>query len=150
MRRDESGIGGFVEDLPVLAFVLVGALALVSTSVWVAQERADARACLRADASAEGLLDAVLLRLSDGAECGISVPELRGLNASVVDGLAPEGFDWMISILILHPWVESIEVGDERCASGPTPFGYANRLINAKYGAGGCALVEVRCVVSPA
>lgn len=150
MRRDESGVGGFVEDLPVLVFVLVGVLALVSTSVWVAQERTDAQTALRSEALAEGLLDAVLLRFSDGVDCSISVHELRSLNASMVDSLAPRGFDWMISILILHPWVESIEVGDEGCAFGSTPSGYANRMINAEYGAGGCALVEVRCVVSPA
>jgi hypothetical protein len=147
MRADDSGVGGFVEDLPVLLFVLMGTLTVISTSVWVTGERREMRLEAEADNVAGELLEALLLQLSEGHADGISVSELRGLDASAVDGLRHDDFLWQLSIYIIHPWVESICLRSDDSVAGSGDHGYANRIINASYGADGCALVEVRCAV---
>lgn len=136
-----------MEDLPVLLFVLMGTLTVISTCVWVADERAEMRAYADADEAAEKLVDALLLQLAKGEEGGVSVFELRSLQASAIDQLRHDDFGWQVSILIIHPWAESICLSGENHTVRTGGHGYANRIINASYGADGSALVEVKCVV---
>lgn len=137
-----------MEDLPVLVFVLLGTMAVISTSVWVIEERAEIRAVADADVAADRLLDTLLLEMSRGEARSISMTSLRGINASKIFELCPDVRNWQVSILVIHPWVEVFELNDYDSARGLMEgTGYANRIINATYGVNGSALVEVRCVV---
>lgn len=148
MRADVTGVGGFFEDLPVLFFVLLGTIAVISTSVFVAEERANVRALAEADATAETLLDALLAKLSRGDGRTISIESLRAINASQVGGLCPLGYYWQLSVIVIHPWAESINLhGEGRPKMEFGGPGYAEEVINALYGVDGGALVEVKCVV---
>ena len=148
MKADVRGVGGFLEDLPVLVFVLIGTMAVISTSVLVAEKRAEIRSLALADREAEKLLDELLALFSCGSDRSISIERLRAANASQVGGLCPLDYRWQVSVIVIHPWTETINVQCEACAQiGLGERGYANRVVNALYGTGGSAFVEVSCVV---
>ena len=148
MRVDERGIGGFVEDLPVLVFVLAGAVAVVSTASWTIEARVDAREQTAADALAADIIDALLFDLSEGGVRGVYISELRALNATTIQTYVADEVDWALSILIIHPWTESVEVRSDDCVMNSADVvGYANRMMTAQYDAEAYAFVEVRCVV---
>ncbi|UCE91842.1 MAG: hypothetical protein JSV90_01440 [Methanobacteriota archaeon] len=147
MRRDIAGVGGFVEDLPVLLFILMGTVSVITTSVWVAEGREKAKALADADEAAKRLVDAVLLRLSGGEANGVSIAGLRSLNASQVNELCPSILSWQLSISIFHPRPEAVEHGCDGPGVGASGSGYHNRFVNASYDRDASALVEVRCVV---
>ena len=151
MRIDERGIGGFVEDLPVLVFVLAGAVAVISTTSWVIEVRADAREQTAADALAADLIDALLFDLSEGGVRSVLISELRALNATTIQKYVADELDWALAILVMHPWTESVEVTSDGCVMDTANVvGYANRMMTAQYDAGAYAFVEVRCVVASA
>lgn len=132
----------------MLVFILLGTMAVISTSVWVIEEREEMRAVADADLAADNLLDALLLQLNIGDVLGVSMASLREVNASKISEMCPGVSHWQISVLVIHPWVEAFELQDGDSALGLTgDAGYANRIINATYGMDGSALVEVRCVV---
>jgi len=86
MRRDDSGVGGFVEDLPVLFFVLGGVMMLVATSAWASQQLVDSDTQRQLDAIAWSVLERLLEAMRDGAQDVLSASKMNqsGLTSAVL------------------------------------------------------------------
>jgi hypothetical protein len=147
MRDDRRGIGGFIEDIPVLLFVLAGVTTLIGASVWAAGFRSEIVKADELDGVAEESLGRVLCALSDGANGYISVDRMGDLNLSWMRLRVSDGVGWLVSVKVIHPWVEQLVLaeGDGSCRASCSGCGRA--LLNAPYGTDGSAIVEVTALV---
>lgn len=148
MRDDISGVGGFFEDLPVLALVLTGVAVLVASAVHLSDVVAGERVQRLLDSEAERLLNGVL------SEAGACTPDLFPLASALespnmsrcANGL-PSGLEYSIGVLRLHPdpnWVFTVQSAPD---STPAATGYASSVINAVLDDGKIAIYEVRVLV---
>jgi hypothetical protein len=147
MRCDDNGVGGFVEDLPVLVLILAGVCVLLCAGSWSAEIRARSLADEDLGRLAERAVDEVVWALSDGAGGCVDVDSVAKANLSRVKSLVPDGIAWLLTVEVVHPWSEPlllVESGDERNASNTRSD---IRLLNAPYGSGGCAVLKVVVVV---
>lgn len=147
MRSDIRAIGGFFEDLPVLAFVLTGSFLVMWTNVWVVEQQ-DANDVTRSlEEAAEELADAVLKTLSGGGYTEISLESVRFMDPSSF--VPHDGYStpWAVSIVIIHPF--QMPVSAWRCqeSSPEADAGWHSRLFNVRYGASSIAVAEVVAVV---
>ncbi len=144
MKADESAVGGFFEDLPVLAFVLAGVALLMSTGVYVSQRLDEARSEEEADALAESLLLEVLGKLRNQESSGVmpTVASVVGADLAVslnrVTGCT-------VSVVMRHPNVEWLRV-ESFGVFEQSRTGYASALMNAIDDDGIVVILEVRVV----
>jgi len=145
MMRDDAGVAGFFEDLPVMMFVLAGVVCVVVSSTWVCQQIESARAQTELEEAAERIVQRFLADARSASGI-ISVSSLRCLEPS---GLPEESevVEFALSVAQLYPEAEwlfshstsSGEIGGSR--------GSASRLFNALSDSGTVVIVEVRVVV---
>jgi hypothetical protein len=143
--RDDSGIGGFFEDLPVLAFVLGGVILLISSSVWSAQVGSAVEARETLEAVADELVQCVLLTPFDGT---LSLDRLTSvcLSAARESPARCEGF--VLNASVVYPYslvVATVDVGEafEHCDD----IAYAAGVVNAVDEFRLTVIVEVRVLV---
>ena len=146
MRRDERGVGGFIEDVPVLVFVLAGVLTLVGTGAWAAEQKAGAARDDALRSLASDTMDRVLWALSDGVDETMVVGVLAGWNASWAFTEVPEGIGWLLSVDMLHPNPGQLILLCSDAVGTPADTASDSRLVNAECD-GMCALVRVTVVV---
>lgn len=145
MKGDEDGVGGFFEDIPVLAFVLAGVLSVAGTASWAAGELAMAETSEELERSASQLLTAVMARLRDLGQ----VPQIESVRA--VDLSQPllerdPRFSCMASVWCLHPVNEPLIVVGEP-GEEPETVGSGRGLMNVLCEAGVVGVMEVRVFV---
>lgn len=144
MKGDDDAVGGFFEDLPVLAFVLAGVALLLSTGIWVSERLDEAGTEMELDALAKDLMTCVLAQVRNP-----EAPELLPMLASVLGmnvSAGPSELDgYIVSVILRHPAVEWLKVmgaGSET----PDRTGYASALLNALDERGLVVVLEVRVV----
>lgn len=147
MLRDEDAVGGFFEDLPVLALVLLGVFLLISTSVLVSKELSERRELDRLESVAEDIANAIRGHLTsgDGATGKMpTVPAMRQVNLPSLADPVASCVGYCASVVLLHPrteWLSSATTGDTPdarrvvCAGG---------FLNALLEDGSVAIVEVK------
>jgi hypothetical protein len=147
MRGDDFGVGGFLEDMPVLVLVLAGVVTLAGTGVWAEELKADARAEAELRSLANNLLDRVQWALSDGSGSCISVNRIAMVNLSGAATTMPPRTSWLSSVEIVHPWCELVllvKSGDEGSA---TRAASASRLLDAPCDPDWRVLLKVTVIV---
>ncbi|MCJ2533044.1 MAG: hypothetical protein LN411_03885 [Candidatus Thermoplasmatota archaeon] len=140
-------MGGFLEDIPVLVFVLAGVVTLIGASVWAASMRSDLVREAELESLADDLVDQALWRFSDSEGGCVSVDRLAQLDFSELSSRVPDGTGWLVSVNVIHPWEEQLVLaqgGDEHHVAN---VGFGCKLINASYGTDGGAVVKVTAVV---
>ena len=148
MRNDEA-VGGFFEDLPVLAFILTGFLLIASTNVAVTDQRNELERSERLELAARRLAGFVLAAISEGCGEDNQLGSVSSLNLSALlpASVLPQGSGWAISIALIHPWHESL-VKSSNGSPGPlAEAGWHCLLFNVRYGQYGVGVAEVVVVV---
>ncbi len=145
MIQCDDAVGGFFEDLPVLAFVLLGVFALVSAGVVASDRMSEHRRADWLESVADDILKGVLMRLTSADAVGytLTVAGMREMSLeALADGAAGDA-SYCVGIVVLHPrieWLCSATKGDLRTA---THAGYAESLFNATSDDGSTAIVKV-------
>ncbi len=147
MRNDRRGVGGFLEDIPVLVFVLAGVVALIGASVWTAGVRSDLAREVELESLADELVDLALWNLSDGLGGFVSVDRMERLDLSQLSGRVPGGTGWLISVDVIHPWAKQLVLAQWGGLDDVVYVGCGWKLVNAPYGTDGSAVVKVTAVV---
>lgn len=149
MIRGEDAVGGFFEDLPVLALVLMGTLTLLSSSVVSSQELSADRDADRLDALADGVVKGIVSRLTgdEAVEVMPTVSALRHVNLSAFLGGSGADVDCCAGIMLVHPraeWLCSFGTGDPH---GAVRTGFREAVMNALCDDGSVAVAVVRAIV---
>jgi hypothetical protein len=145
MRGDTDGVGGFFEDLPVLAFVLAGVVSVAGTACWAAEIISEFDASERLEAGADLLVAEVMMELT---RSGPTPPteSIRRADLSVPFGHMAEGTAGAVSIWCVHPSTEPLLVA--WTAEGePCDACSARAFMNALLEDGAVCVVEVRALV---
>jgi hypothetical protein len=145
MLRGEDAVGGFFEDLPVLALVLLGVFLLVSTSGLASRELSGRRELERLESVAEDIAKAILGHLSSGDGTGHmpTVQAMRQLNLRALADPVASCAGYCASVVLMHPsteWLSSATTGDILAAQHVV---YAGGFLNAALEDGSVAIVEV-------
>jgi len=146
MLRGEDAVGGFFEDLPVLALVLLGVFLLVSTSTLVYQESSGRREYDRLESVTQDIAKAIIGHLSRGDESShlSTVSAMREINLEALADSVADCAGYCASVVLLHPrteWLSSAATGDLHDAR---QVAYAAGFLNAILDDGSVAVVEVR------
>ena len=146
MRGDERGVGGFIEDIPVLVFVLAGVLTLIGTGAWATAYQADDAREDTLRRLATDAIDRVLWMVSGGIDGDLDVEAIGSRNVSDAFAGVPEGNGWLLSIDMLHPRAEQLLLISSTLAGNPADSASESRLLNA-VSDGMSAMVRVTVVV---
>lgn len=145
MTGDDAAVGGFFEDLPVLAFVLAGVLSVSGTAVWANDVMSDSSEQEAIDRLASLLVSEVTRELS-GVDGLPTVKGVQCANLSETIGLVAEGASYLVSVWCLHPEMECL-LRFERYDGEPRVVGAAHSLLNAIREEGIVEILEVRGLV---
>ncbi|GEM_PF-2173050 len=145
MRGNQDAVGGFFEDLPVLAFVLAGVMSVAGTACWTSGQLSETDDSDALGQSAARLVADVVVDLrGDGALP--SVEAVRSANLSLRLAGLPEGLACLISVWCIHPDLESLLVVGE--ADSDLEVARSERaLMNASCEGGVVGILEVRVLV---
>lgn len=150
MIRSDDAVGGFFEDLPVLAFVLLGTFVLVSTSVFTSSEMSEARELQRLEVLAGDIIKTMIMHMTgaDRLVYTVTVAALRDMSlASLVDRFADDLQGYCVSVVALYPcneWLTSAARGD---SSSAVSTGFARTFLNATFDDGLIGVIEVTALV---
>jgi len=145
MRSDETAVGGFVEDLPVMVFVLAGVCMLVGSAV-------DAADKVRAGPGDELELVAerLVVEVVDAA-CVVDLPTVAGLRSLNISdcarAIAESCVGSYVSLRSLYPASDVLLAWGSFPVERPEETGSFSRLVNAVDDKGLVIVVEVRAVV---
>lgn len=149
MRSDESGVAGFFEDLPVLAFVLCGVMLLVSSGIWTSVHLAEQREDEQLKRLAERAIDAIVGTIAP-AEMGFGLPTLQAIERSNlsehVQGLL-RAVHYLVNVSTrgaTSGW--SILLSDGRLGE-VSHTASASALLNVRDDTGLIVILEVRLIV---
>jgi len=143
--RDESGIGGFFEDLPVLVFVLGGVSLLIFSSVWSAGVMSSNEASDTLEKVADGIVQMFVLTPCEGIP---SVDEVASACASYSGAGLESCGGVFVNVSVVHPYTMAVGVvvsGDTAHCTGP--MGYAVGVMNAVDSSRLIVILEVRALV---
>jgi len=145
MRGDQEAVGGFFEDLPVLAFVLAGVMSVAGTACWTSGQLSGTDDSDALGLSATRLAADVVMGLG-GSGVLPSIEAVRSANLSVQLASLPEGLACLVSVWCIHPDVELLlVVGDDD--SDPEVASSERVLVNASCDGGFVGILEVRVLV---
>ncbi len=145
MRSDQDAVGGFFEDLPVLAFVLAGVMSVAGTACWTNGQLSETD-----DSDALGLAaarlaaDVVMELRGDGALP--SIETVRSANLSLQLAGLTEGLACLVSVWCIHPALEPLLVVGVT-DSDPEVASSGRVLMNASCVGGIVSVLEVRVLV---
>ena len=147
MRRDDVGVAGFFEDLPVLVFILAGTLTIlisfVSVSGAIQSEEREENLGILANRSLD-LIVAELLLDSPAAcvnICSVCETELRNMIEEFLGGPC-----FAISVVMVHPelkWLSNTPVPEQLPAHACS----SSRLLNGFTDDGRIGVLLVRVLV---
>lgn len=145
MRFDNVAVGGFFEDLPVLAFVLAGVLSVSGTAVWTSGELAEAGQITSLERHATNLVSAAVSVLR-GLGTAPDLETVACVNLSgLLDGLT-EDLGCIIAVWCVHPFRELVlSCGD--IGTSPASVGSDSSYMNVLCGGGVVGVLEVRALV---
>jgi hypothetical protein len=145
MRSDTDAIGGFFEDLPVLAFVLAGVLSVSGTATWVGWSMEDAARERSLEDVASSLVSAVVLSLRVNSDVP-TVEHIAGSNLSAPIERLGTDMGYVITVWCVHPYRELL-LSAEHGWSGPSTSGFHREFMNVACPGGLVGVVEVRALV---
>ena len=150
MRADDRGVAGFFEDLPVLAFLLAGVFALVSSSAMVSETRLRERAETDLEQRTNDFADLLVVMLKDSyPDHGIpDIGSISAVNVSEAASVALGDVQYMVAFVLVHPSIEWLRTESSEDGAAPDKACSASRLLNLLLPDGGTGILEVRCVVS--
>ncbi|MGD9962435.1 MAG: hypothetical protein AB7S97_00825 [Thermoplasmata archaeon] len=138
-------VGGFFEDLPVLAFVLAGVLSVAGTASWASGMLSEDEWCEELERSASQLVAAVVAELR-GVDILPTVEAVRQADVSSLMRALPEGTHGLVSVWSVHPVTERLlMVGS--CEGEPLLARSESMLMNAVFDGGAVGILEVRVLV---
>ena len=148
MKSDELGVGGFFEDLPVLAFVLGGTAILLMSATWSCEHIASQHACNELRNRAVSFVERICaeLRGSRGNEFVPSLSAIVQLNYSRLAEEELDGREYALAILQLHPSVQWI-LGHPGSEVPCSEIAAASAMLNVLNEEGTTVIVEVRAIV---
>lgn len=148
MRRDESGVAGFFEDLPVLMFVLAGTLTILISAINASSAKMLEERNRAIEAIAERSADIVVSELTSehpGVPVTVHSVCCTGLDSTLRDFLGTRGF--CLSMVLVHPEFRWLSPPPEQSHDIPEIAHAASRLINALVDDGRLGVLAVRVVV---
>lgn len=145
MRFDDRAVGGFFEDLPVLAFVLAGVLSVSGTAAWTSSELVEAGQLDALERKASSLVSAIVSDLQD-SEVMLTLEMIAAANLSSASDVLAEGISCYVTIWCVHPFRELLlsygDVGDD-----PALVGSDSSFMNMLCDGGVVGVSEVRAIV---
>ena len=149
MKADCDGVAGFLEDLPVLMFVLTGVFILVTAGVWTSDTLDAQRMRDRLEALAEDLVNEIVLETEarPGRESLSTVSALSRLNLSHLAGGVLSAHRCSIAIIERYPEVRWLVHWSDETPGPPIQAIGAARLLNAFDEHLMVVVVEVRAIV---
>lgn len=145
MRGDTEAVGGFFEDLPVLAFVLAGVLSVAGTASWTSVMLADDERCEALELAASQLLVRVVSEIR-GGDVLPTTEAVKRANLSSPMSELPDGVVSLVSVWCVHPVNECL-LTVSRCDGEPTIACSESVFINALCDGGMIGILEVRVLV---
>jgi hypothetical protein len=147
MRDDDSAIGGFFEDLPVMLIVLAGVATLVISGVVASERISRQQDQSELDALADRLVDSVLVSMSRGPGIEHIPMSATSVNTSRCAGDVLDGESWKVAYVMRYPHMEWLRVdhSDEKMPLMDT--GFASRLVNVVVDDGTVGVIEVSAIV---
>lgn len=144
--HDEEGVGGFFEDLPVLAFVLLGVFVLVTAGIVASRAVSERREAESLACAAESILTAVTSHLlsPNGVGGTLTAAAMRQMDLRAISDNVSCCDGYCVSVVMLHPlteWLASATVGNPHVA---ILTGFCQRFMNAACDGGSIGIVEVR------
>lgn len=112
MKRDIDAIGGFFEDLPVMAFVLAGALSVAGVACWTSERLAEDADIGMLERSASLMVDSIMVELGWPGDIP-SAEGIRSANLSESLTCLENGLASLVSIWCVHPRIEPLLVMGE-------------------------------------
>ena len=145
MRRDTEAVGGFFEDLPVLAFVLAGVLSVAGTACWTGEQARENGLEESLERSADLLVTSVVQSLT-GTSVTPSLDSIRCAELSEAFCCLDRWEAALVSVWCVHPAPEPLLVLST--ADGePGLASYQRAFLNALCPGGTVGIVEVRVLV---
>jgi hypothetical protein len=145
MKSDTGAVGGFFEDLPVLAFVLAGVLSVAGTACWASELLSDGERSDAVEHSASQLIVGIVLEMQD-SDVLPTVEAVRSANLSDPIGALSDRFSCLVSIWHIHPGNERLMVVGS-CEGAPALACSARVLMNVICDDGAVGILEVRVFV---
>ena len=148
MRSDESGVAGFFEDLPVLAFVLCGVMLLVSSGLWTSGGLATLREDEQLQELASRSVERIVQRI-ESLTTTFETPMLEWMAQSNMSQLVEEllgSIHFSVNISSPHAangWHMGFR---DDCSGGITDTASASRLFNAQDSTGIVLGIGVRLI----
>ena len=148
MKKDERGVAGFFEDLPVLLFVLAGTFTIV-VSAWNASQVVVSG---EENKALERLTErcAALLLSEIAGEHPETVITVASVCSTKLIDIATEFLDgsaFCLSIVMVHPELEWLLQESDRSGGVPERACSVSRLLNALADDGCTAILVVRIIV---
>lgn len=145
VRDDSNAVGGFFEDLPVMAFVLAGVLTVTGTACWASAQLSQEASSDSLERSASLLVMAVVDALG-GTDGLVSIGATRSANLSGLLDSLPGSLDCLVSVWCIHPDLDLLVVyGD--AGAGPVEAHSERALVNVLLDDGVIGILEVRVLV---
>ncbi len=145
MRGDVDAVGGFFEDLPVLAFVLAGVMSVAGTASWASGIMSESDRDEALERSASLLACSVVIELQDAGDVPTAEAVMRANLSEVLDSL-PDGLGCLVSVWCVHP-EDGLLLTVSRGAGEHVLACSAKVLMNAICGGGAVGILEVRVLV---
>jgi len=145
MRADVDAVGGFFEDLPVLAFVLAGVMSVAGTASWVSGTLSESDGYDALDRSASRLACSIAFGLQDTGGLP-TVESVVGANLSEAMSVLPDGFGFLVSVWSIHPEDGCLLTVSDG-AGEPGSARSATALLNVLCDDGIVGILEVRVLV---
>lgn len=147
MRIDDSGVGGFFEDLPVMLFVLAGVSSMIMTGVFAGEEISRAREKEELSFIAVHMADGLVSHCWPAEERLPTLVHIRQLDIVDICRSLASGRHFAAVMIMHHPGYELLCQGSDSVREPACDAGSATRLLNALDENGVIAIVEARVVV---
>jgi len=148
VKRDELGVAGFFEDLPVLLFILAGALTIVISSLSASQVVVLSGEEKELDHLANRCVELLLSEVfGDGQGVAVTVGSVCSTRLYQVAEDFLDSRCFSMGIVMLHPELRWLSQDDCKSRGGSERASAASRLFNALTDDGKTAILVVRIIV---
>ena len=146
--RDDRGVAGFFEDLPVLVFVLAGTFVIVTSSATVSVELQSDERYKDLETIVNRSLNLVVRSLlEDSSMNGITVRSISESKLALTLSDLLKGFDYSMTITMLHPNLTVVCWVSGPTGEMPADAFSESRLLNCITDDGRIGILMVRLLV---
>jgi len=144
MRSDCDAVGGFTEDLPVLAIVISGVVLLMTTASWVGDILMSDEVSRTLEREVQEIADRFVLLMTSQSHDLPLVESIRNGNDNLSIFHLDDGINCIITVIESFPEYELLRSIEHSDGSPMMETAFATRYINAMDRYNRVAMLEVR------